>query len=196
MHLTTQTILWLFPVAFMVHDFEEIVFWEVWLKRHREDVLRRLPAFLSKRASRIMNKTTAESALPIGLIFLLCVISVLLAVETGRYHAFLLASSLFFVHGFMHLGQSLLLRRYVPAVITSAAVVIPYGVLLYERLIDEGIVTLGGLGLYSLGGAVILLPFLLVLHQVGEFVFQRAVRCLGPRSLADHRTNDGLQPPA
>jgi hypothetical protein len=178
MSTDTHTLIWLFPVAFMFHDFEEIIFWELWLNKHGDEVKRRLPVFLAKRVSTIVGKSTAQASLPIGLIFSLTVLSSLLATEHQTYGFFLLASGGFFIHGFMHVGQAVALRRYIPAVITSAVIVIPYGLMLYGRLIGEGIVNWAGLFIYFLLGAVLMVPFILVMHAVGDYMYTGAVRLL------------------
>jgi len=101
-----------------------------------------------------------------------------MAAEYGQYTFFLLASSLFFLHGFMHLGQALLLRRYVPAVITSALIAIPYGVLLFWKLLSAGLIDLPRLLVYF-GAALLLgLPFILGMHLLGEFVYQKTLKIL------------------
>lgn len=178
MSIDMRTLIWLFPVAFMLHDFEELMLWEPWLAKHGDEVKRRVPAFLAKPVSVIVEKTTTQVSLPICLIFGLTALAAFLAAEYQAYGPFLVASGLFFIHGFMHLGQAVALRRYVPAVITSALITIPYGLVLYGRLMGAGIVTLAGLLVYSLLGAVLMVPFILVMHVVGDYLYARAVRLL------------------
>jgi hypothetical protein len=173
-----HTLIWLFPVAFMFHDFEEIIFWELWLDKHGDEVKRRLPAFLAKRVDTIVGKSTAQAAFPISLIFSLTVLSAFLATEYQTYGPFLLASGVFFLHGFMHVGQAVAMRRYIPAVITSVGIVIPYGLVLYSRLISAEIVGWTGLLINFLLGVVLTVPFILVMHAVGDYVYTRAVRLL------------------
>jgi hypothetical protein len=171
-----HTLIWLFPVAFMFHDFEEIVLWELWLDKHGDEVKRRLPAFLAKRVNTIVGKSTAQAALPIGLIFSLTAMCSFLATDCQTYGPFLLASGVFFIHGFMHVGQAVALRRYIPAVITSAVIVIPYGLVLYWRLTRVGIVDWAGVFIYFLLGAVLMVPFILVMHAVGDYVYTKVTR--------------------
>jgi hypothetical protein len=180
MSIDTRTLIWLFPVAFMFHDFEEITFWEPWLNKHGDEVKRRVPGFLAKHVAAIVGKSTTQLTLPIFLIFGLTALSSFLAAEFDQYGLFLAASGLFFIHGFMHLGQAIALRRYVPAVITSALIVIPYGLVLFWRLTSEGIVGLAGLFIYFLLGAVLMVPFILVMHTAGEYLYKKAVSLLVP----------------
>jgi hypothetical protein len=178
MAIDTQTLIWLFPIAFIFHDFEEILFWELWLGKHGSEIKARMPAFLAGRVGAILEKSTAQASFSIFLIFCLTVLASFFAAVTGKYGFFLLASGAYFIHGFMHLGQAIVLRKYVPAVITSALVVIPYGVVLFARLIEEGIVTFPGLLIDILLGAILMIPFILAMHAVGDFLFRKAVQFL------------------
>jgi hypothetical protein len=176
--MDTHTLIWLFPVAFMFHDFEEIIFWEVWLQKHGDEVKHRVPAFLAKPVSTIVEKSTAQTALSVCLIFSLTVLASFLAAEYGKYGFFLLTVGGFFLHGFMHLGQAIILRKYVPALITSALIVIPYGLILYGRLIKEGIVAMPGLLAYFLFAVILILPLILIMHRLGDTLYKQAVKFL------------------
>ena len=170
MPLSTPTLLWLFPIAFMLHDFEELIGFEPWLKRHGSEVKSRLegrlPVFVMKQVNVILSKTTAEFAVPVLLIFLLTVISTFLAVEYHSYGFFLAASACFVLHGLIHIGQAIALRRYVPALGTSLLIVLPYGALLYERMFSEGIARWPGILLFALAGLIAILPLILAMHWV------------------------------
>ena len=178
MSIDTHTLLWLLPIAFVFHDFEEIIFWELWLNKHGGEIKSRVPPFLAGQVGAIVGKSTAQASLSICLIFGLTVLSSFLAVEYQKYSFFLLASGAFFIHGFVHLGQAVVLKRYVPAAITSALIIIPYGLVLYRRLIGEGMVDLSRLFISLLLGAVLMLPFILAMHHVGDYVFKKMVKLL------------------
>ena len=178
MSIATHTLLWLFPISFMFHDFEEIIIWERWMNKNGGEIKRRVPTFLAKQVDAFVGKSTAQISLVVCLIFSLTVLSALLATVYGTYSFFLLTSAMFFVHGFGHIGQSIVLRKYVPGVITSALIVIPYGLMLYWRLTGEGMVDLSGLSIYVLLGAVLMVPFILGMHKAGEYLYTKAVRLL------------------
>ncbi len=178
--ISTSTLLWLLPIAFMLHDFEELIFFEPWLRSNapaiKSKLGNRLPSFLMNQIESMLSKTSAEFALPVCLIFLLTTVSSFLAAKYDCYGFFLLASTTFFLHGFMHLGQALVLRRYVPAVVTSVLIVLPYGVILFPRLISTGIVTWSGLLLYALAGGIVLVPFILGIHWLSARILKRKTR--------------------
>lgn len=174
--MSTPTLIWLFPIVFMLHDFEELIGFEPWLKRHAPEVStklqRVLPTALLPRMDAMLAKSTARFAVPIALIFLLTVIASFAAVEFQSYGFFLAASAAYVLHGLMHIGQAIAMRRYVPSLITSLLIVLPYGALLYPRLVAEGIVTWPGLLLYGLVGVVAILPVILGMHWLGEKLFK------------------------
>jgi hypothetical protein len=170
--MSTPTLIWLFPIAFMLHDFEELIGFEPWLKLHAPEVRAKLqkvlPATLMPRVDAVLAKSTAQFAVPIELIFLLTAISAFVAVEFHSYAFFLAASAAYVLHGLMHIGQAIALRRYVPALATSVLIVLPYGALLYPRLVAEGIVTWPGLLLFGLVGMIAIVPIILGMHWLGE----------------------------
>mgnify|MGYP000963931264 CR=1 FL=1 len=170
--MSTTTLIWLFPIAFMLHDFEELIGFEPWLKHHGADVRAKLekilPAVLLPRIDAVLGKSTAQFAVPIALIFLLTAVASFVAVEFQSYGFFLAASAAFTLHGLMHIGQAITMRRYVPALATSMLIVLPYGALLYPRLVADGIVTWPGLLLYGLIGILAILPIILGMHWLGE----------------------------
>jgi hypothetical protein len=162
----------------MFHDFEEIIFWERWMHNNGDEITRRVPTVLAKPVDAFVRKSTAQISLVVCLIFSLTVLSAFLATVHGTYGLFLLTSGMFFAHGFGHLGQSIVLRRYVPGVITSVVLVLPYGLMLYGRLLGEGIIDLSGLSIYVLLGAVLMVPFILGMHTAGGYLYAKAVRLL------------------
>ena len=178
MTIGTHTLIWLLPVSFMVHDFEEIIFWELWMNKNGGEVRRRVPPFLAKHVDTVLGKSTAQVSFVVCLIFVLPVLAAFLATVCGTASLFLLISAMFFAHGFGHIGQSIVLRRYVPGVITSALIVIPYGLVLDWRLSAETIVDLSRLSVYFLLGAVLMMPFILTMHKAGDYLYPKAVRLL------------------
>ena len=180
MSLDLYKLIWLFPIAFILHDFEELLLFEPWLKKNagaiKSRVKDRVPAFFERQLDVILGKSTLEFAFPICLNFLLACISALLAGEFGNYSLFLVASSLFFLHGFMHVGQAVLLRRYVPALITSLLVAIPYGALLFRSLIAAGMLAVSTLSLYFLAALVLAVPFILGIHSLGGYIYKQVMK--------------------
>jgi hypothetical protein len=182
MSIDLRTLIWLFPIMFMFHDFEEIIFGEPWLRKNADEIVgrieNRVPAFVAKQIRAVFKKSAYELAFPISLIFALTFISSFLAVEYQSYGFFIMASGIFFLHGFMHIGQAILLRRYVPAVISSVLFVIPYGLVLFGKLISAGMVGISTLVTYFFVAVVLTIPFILVMHVVGDALYKTTARLL------------------
>jgi hypothetical protein len=169
-------LIWLFPIAFILHDFEELILFEPWLKKNADAIKAlikdRAPHFVERQINVVLGKSSPQFALPICMIFLLTVLSTVLMAEFGISSLFLLASSLYFLHGFMHIGQAILMRRYIPALITSIFVVLPYGILLFWNLLDSHIVNTSELLVYFIISAILAIPFILIMHVVGEYLYK------------------------
>jgi len=166
----------LFPLAFILHDLEQLLFFEPWLKKNAglimERVRPRLPAFLLKQLETVVNESTAQFAFPIGLIFILVCLSSYTAVQYGKYVFFLMAAGLFFMHGFIHIGQAILMRKCIPALITSLVIVLPYGIILFWNMLASRIISLSGLLIYCGVGVIIAVPFILVMHFIGDVLYK------------------------
>jgi hypothetical protein len=173
-------LVWLFPIVFILHDFEELILFEPWLKHNASTIrvlaARRLPGFMARQIEVILAKTSPQFALPIALICLLTLISTLLWTELGLAGPFLLASSLYFLHGFMHIGQALLMRKYIPALLTSILVVVPYGLLLFWNLLAAQIITWPVLLVYFGAAACLAVPFILGMHVLGEALYKIIIK--------------------
>jgi len=57
-------------------------------------------------------------------------------------------------------------------------IVIPYGLVLYGRLIKEGIVNMSGLLIYFLIAMALTVPFMLAMHNVGDFLYKKTIKLL------------------
>jgi hypothetical protein len=75
----------------------------------------------------------------------------------------------------MHIGQAILLRRYIPAVVTSLFIAIPYGGSLFWRLIVAGIVNISELLIYFLITIVIAVPFMIGMHIAGDYLYKKVI---------------------
>ena len=109
-----------FPFAFLIHDLEEILVQHKWMLAHKEDLLRRFPRLqpmihhLSSLSSKAFTIAVLEEL-------------ALLLLATGYYladgpYALELWATLFVafsVHLVVHIGQGIIIRGYVPGLITS-----------------------------------------------------------------------------
>ncbi|WP_409348191.1 HXXEE domain-containing protein [Paenibacillus gyeongsangnamensis] len=87
----------------------------------------------------------------------------------GNIHFFVVCTLIFFVHLFTHIGQAIFFRRLTPGALTSALLVLPYCLILYQQLFQNHIVTWGMI-VISLPFAVLIVPVLLTAHWIGRNV--------------------------
>lgn len=165
--LTTQTLVWLFIVAFVLHDLEEIIWVEPWIKKNRDKVFTKLPTLIKRRVEKIFNITSSQFAVAVLLEFIIFIPFTFIAAEHGNYFFFLAFNTLFFLHVFTHVGQTLYMRMYTPGVVSSVLIVLPYTLFLFNRLINEELVTWNEI-LWSIPVGVIWLPIVLLGHELGR----------------------------
>lgn len=135
--LPLPAVLLLFPVVFMVHDFEEILTVEKWTKQNKEKVFALLPKKLHRFFWSSFHINTLEFAKDVFWIFLAITAAALIAVLFQWYGFFLIFLAIFFSHVFTHFGQSVLFKGYAPGVWTSLFLVLPYSLYAYYRLLHE-----------------------------------------------------------
>lgn len=160
-HLHILTVVWLFPIIFMLHDFEEILTIERWVKRNKDVVLEKLPPSLHKFFYSSFQVTTLQFSQDVFRIFLVIIAATLMAALFSFYFPFLMLLALFIAHVFTHTGSAIYLRKYTPGVITSFVIVFPYSLYAYYRLLDEAVITGGDIFWSGLSMAAVV-PFLIL----------------------------------
>jgi hypothetical protein len=152
------TVLWLFPIVFMFHDFEEILTVEKWTRANRQKVAALFPKWFPKWLESSFHMTTLQFSRDVFWIFLFITLAALLAVQFSFYPFFILFLTVFFLHVFTHVGIALYLRSYTPGVFTAVVLVLPYSLLAYDRLFHEQILNWSNLFL-SMAMVILLFPF-------------------------------------
>jgi hypothetical protein len=154
-----ETVMWLFPIMFMVHDFEEILLMQPWGRRYTFLLNDRLPPRIRQLANRTLNLSTGGFAFAVMVIFLSLSILTYVCVEFNLYNLWMAAVILYFFHLVIHLGQSLFLKLYVPAVVTSLITGL-YSILAVWYGFTHFAVTGPGIGISLLLCLVLIIPVL------------------------------------
>lgn len=68
--LNVQTLIWLFPIMFVLHDFEEIIMVERWMKRNSTVIYDILPERIADRVINQFSMSTAQFAVAVLVVFL------------------------------------------------------------------------------------------------------------------------------
>lgn len=119
---------WLFPVIFMIHDFEEIIMIEAWKKKNEKYIK-------EKNIPYSFEVSTASfSAAVLGIFILFSVLSGFSYI----YESYFLWTAMyigFILHMIFHVISSMVMRRYTPGAATS----IPFTLLCLHMLLKSGI---------------------------------------------------------
>ena len=114
------------PLVFMLHDFEELIGAEPWLRANRAALLQRFPRLAPRLVAQLERMLGAPLACSIFLIFLLLTLLSFYAALRGDYRLWYGVLAAFTAHLFVHLLQWALWRRYIPCIFTSL-LALPYG---------------------------------------------------------------------
>jgi hypothetical protein len=163
---TMNFIVWMLPVIFMIHDFEEIIMAEVWGKRFRKEIGTAWPKKQPFGLNYIHNCHTPTFSIGVEVEFLLFSIISLFSVIFQSYFVWYGAFLGMLLHMvFIHMLMCVRFKNYVPGVITSVIFLFPSVWILYsaENVLhyEAGVILLACL--LGTGLIVIMIP---VLHKL------------------------------
>ncbi|MBS4189687.1 HXXEE domain-containing protein [Bacillus sp. FJAT-49705] len=144
--IDVQTLIWLFPIIFILHDFEEIIMVEKWMKKNSDVIYERLPRRMANRVINQFSMTTAQFSVSVLVIFLFVSSSTFMAIQyvnhgsLGNIYFFTIIIIIFLLHVFTHIGQSILFRSLTPGVITSVFIVFPYCIVMLNSLFKSQVI--------------------------------------------------------
>ncbi|AQR98068.1 HXXEE domain-containing protein [Clostridium saccharoperbutylacetonicum] len=114
-----KVIVWLFPMLFIFHDFEEIIFMQSWICKNRGYLIERFPTLSKRLLPHFDNITTSSFAFGVAEEFILISIITVISYLTNWYTLWVGLFIAFTLHLVIHCMQTLIVRKYVPAIITS-----------------------------------------------------------------------------
>ncbi|SOB91975.1 uncharacterized protein with HXXEE motif [Ureibacillus xyleni] len=173
MTLDIQTLIWLFPIMFIFHDFEEIIMMEKWLEKNLTNISGRLPSSIALKVIKQFSMSTAQMTVAVLVIFLFVSSSSFFAsqyINQGSFsniYIFTVIILAFFVHVFTHIGQSILFRSLTPGIVSSIFIVLPYSIIMINSLIINEIIT-WQIIFICLPFMFLLLPIVIFAHWIGK----------------------------
>ena len=108
-------LVWLLPVMFLLHDFEEIILVGVWKQKYRK-ILNRLS---TKKQPYSHFRNTDSFSMAIAVLFLIIVVIGLLSIITKNYIIWYGTFFTFTAHFLVHIVLTLRFKHFVPGIITS-----------------------------------------------------------------------------
>lgn len=159
----------LLPALFMLHDFEEIIMFEPWLKKNREEIRRRFPS-LDKILSRNHDRlSTPAFAVAVLHEFLIIAVITYLSLYFDSYVWWFGAFAAFSLHLFVHIGQWIIFRKYVPFIVTSI-LALPYCGYTFVEFLKVTDLTAAQMAFWAgLGVALTVVSFFPAFYLAGRF---------------------------
>jgi hypothetical protein len=162
-----STIVWLLPIVFMIHDFEEIIFIKSWINKNKDDLSEKFPKISKRFLLRLDNFSTSAFALAVATIFVSLSLITLGSVLFDNYVLWLAAFMGFFMHLFVHLGQWIILKRYIPAIWTTF-LALTYCVYTLHEIISSNIFQISEIILWTIVGLGLLGINFILAHKLSE----------------------------
>ena len=131
--------IWIFPVLFILHDMEEIIWLPGFMEKNREDIIKRYP--IAKKLLSVYKEGMNSEAFALAVyeeLILLVAVCALAEFSDAEWAMGIWYGGLvgFTVHLVIHILQSLVIRRYIPSLITSILMLPPSIMLLMHAKWD------------------------------------------------------------
>lgn len=156
-------LIWLFPILFIFHDFEEIIFMQVWISKNKNYLCDRFPKVCKKLLPHFENITTSSFALGVAEEFIIISIITVISYAMSWYDLWIGLFIAFTFHLLIHCFQAVILRKYVPAIVTSI-ICLPICIYMIKQIIQ--VFRLNTIILYSIFGFIIMVINLCVIHKI------------------------------
>lgn len=144
---------WLFPILFILHDMEEIIGFGIWLKKNRAILDEKYP----KISKTYKDFSTEGMAVAVFEEFIVCIVFCVLGIATQARYIWMLWLGGFIaytLHLVIHIGQSIVMKQYIPALITSV-VALPISVWIILRCVQVLNCEIGTMLAFSMFGIII-----------------------------------------
>lgn len=162
-----EYIVYLLPVVFMFHDFEEIIFFKPWFENNERWLKDKYSFIPQSLFSHFEKLSTAGFALMVAEEFIVISAVTFYSVISGNYYWWMGLFIAFFIHLVMHIAQWLVVCRYIPTIITSF-LCLPYCIYGLAKIIQTNVFTIGEMFLYTILAMLISLANLFVIHKIGS----------------------------
>lgn len=158
-------IIWLLPIVFLLHDFEEIIFIEWWVKKNKLLLIKNYP-----RIAKVYTKfSTASFAFAVCEEFIILILITLGSIIFSWYYLWFGALVGFFIHLVMHIVQWIVFKKYIPAIATTIPAII-YSIYAIYYIYTNSTMEIFPLIIWSVLGIIIVFINLVFVHKLaGRF---------------------------
>ena len=103
----------------MLHEFEEIIFFKPWIRKNNDCLQKRFPEPAKRLWSHLERLSVPAFTVAVAEEFILLSIITIVSVTIDSYLLWLGVFMRFFIHLLIHFAQWIILRRYIPAIIST-----------------------------------------------------------------------------
>lgn len=160
-----KTLVLILPIIFMIHDFEEIIFFKDWLNKNEIELNQRFPKLAKKLIPHFKKLSTSSFAIGVAEEFLLISLISVFAAINQNYKLWYGIFIGFSIHIIIHILQWLIYRKYIPSIITSF-IVLPYCIYTFMKINELKILTQNEKIIWSLIGLIIVYLNLFLVHKL------------------------------
>lgn len=158
-----EVLIWLLPAVFFIHDGEEIITMEKWLRKHKDQ-----PRIAENRIYNWEKNITFQFTVAVLLLGSLLFLATCFAAgdfeNSGKLHPlFVGIIAILFLDGIKHVGYTVMLKKYTPGFITAGLVEIPFTAYALYRFYDAEMIDIITVGIY----VAVELPLILFLVWAG-----------------------------
>jgi hypothetical protein len=169
MLLKIETLMWLLPIFFMIHDFEEIIMMKPWLEKNAAVIQKRFPRLAAGLLPRLQRLSPAAYTFIVAQLFLSLSFITFVSVEFSLYGVWLGFLLVFLLHLLIHIAQYVIFRGYVPVIFTSIFSLV-YAVFALVFLINAEPFVITDILIWMLiAGLVSIGAFMFFFRQAGRF---------------------------
>ena len=163
-----KTIVWLLPLVFMFHDFEEIIFFKSWLAKNKGSLSKRFPRLSKPLIARFENLSVQAFSLAVAEEFVLLSLVTVLSVLFESYLLWLGVFMGFFIHLLVHVMQWIVFRKYIPAICTSMISLV-YCFFSLNFILKNGLFETKEIVVWTFVGLVVVALNLLFAHKLAAW---------------------------
>lgn len=113
-----EFVIFLFPIFFMIHEFEEIIMIEKWVAKNRSEITARLPK-ISSIVGNMLAIDTRRFSIIVAEEFFIVSVATVISAYFGNWILWYACLGAFGIHLTGHLLQFIIWRKYMPAIVTT-----------------------------------------------------------------------------
>lgn len=159
----------LFPIVFMIHDFEEIIFFKPWINKNRVFLAEHFPALSKKLLPRFESLSTSGFALAVAEEFILLSFITFGSVYFNNYYLWMAVFMAFSIHLMVHVAQWIIVGRYIPMIVTSL-ISLPYCVYVLIKVFENNMFQVSEIILWTSIGLIVMVINVVFAHKLGAML--------------------------